>query len=58
MWLLTADVRLTTRAGVQVTAAFPDVTRSATVTRPGGETDAFSETFAGLGDISIIGWRR
>lgn len=58
VWLLTADVRLTTKAGVQVSVAIPDVTRSATVTRSSGETIAFSENFAGLGDISVIGWRR
>lgn len=58
VWLLTADLRVTTKGGVQVSAAFPDVTRSATVTRSTGETLQFSENFAGLGDISVIAWRR
>ena len=58
VWLLTADLRLTTKAGVQVSAALPDVTRSAVVTRSTGETFEFSENFSGLGDISVIGWRR
>lgn len=58
VWLLTADVRLTTKAGLQVTASIPDVTRSAVVTRPSGEVVHFSENFSGLGDISVVGWRR
>lgn len=58
VWLLTADVRLATKSGMQITAAIPDVTRSAVVTRSGGETFTFRETFSGLGDISIIGWHR
>src|SRR5688572_8561571 len=58
VWLLTADVRLAAKSGVQITAAIPDVTRSAVVTRASGETIDFSENFAGLGDISVIGWHR
>jgi hypothetical protein len=58
VWLLTADIRLTTKAGVQISAAIPDVTRSATVTRADGTTVQFSENFAGIGDLSLIGWRR
>ena len=58
VWLLTADLRLTARAGLQVTAALPDVTRSAVVTRANGDVVHFSENFSGLGDISVVGWRR
>ncbi|MEX2270966.1 MAG: hypothetical protein WD690_05820 [Vicinamibacterales bacterium] len=58
VWLLTADVRITTKSGVQITAAFPDVTRSGAVTRAGGETLNFSENFSGVGDVSVVGWRR
>lgn len=58
VWLLTADVRLATRSGVQVTATLPDVTRSASVTRANGETFNFSENFSGLGDTSVIAWHR
>jgi hypothetical protein len=58
VWLLTADVRLATRSGVQITAALPDVTRSAVVTRASGEVVNFSENFSGLGDVSVIAWHR
>lgn len=58
VWLLTADVRLATKSGVQITAAFPDITRSASVTRSTGETVQFSEHFSGIGDISVVGWHR
>jgi len=58
VWLLTADVRLAARSGVQVTATLPDVTRSAVVTRATGETLNFSENFSGLGDTSVIAWHR
>lgn len=58
VWLVTADVRLTTKSGVQVTVSIPDVTRSAVVTRSSGETFDFSETFSGLGDTSVIAWHR
>lgn len=58
VWLITADVRLAARSGVQVTVALPDVTRSATVTPPGGDEFRFSETFRGLGDTSIVAWHR
>jgi hypothetical protein len=54
VWLVTADVRLATRSGVQVTAALPDVTRSAVVRRATGEIFNFSENFSGLGDVSLI----
>ena len=58
VWLLTADIRLAARTGVQITASLPDVTRSAIVTRPSGEEVAFSESFTGLGDTSVIAWHR
>jgi hypothetical protein len=58
VWLLTADVRLATRSGVQITATVPDVTRSAVVRRATGEVLNFSENFSGLGDTSVIAWHR
>ena len=58
VWLVTADVRLARRSGLQVTAALPDVTRSAVVKRATGETFNFSENFSGLGDVSLIAWHR
>lgn len=57
VWLLTADVRLGRMFGVQVTSTVPDVTRTAVVVRP-TSTFNFSETFRGLGDTSVIAWRR
>lgn len=57
VWLLTADVRLGRMFGVQVTSTVPDVTRSAVVVRPASTTN-FSETFRGIGDTSVIAWRR
>ena len=53
--LVTLDVRLTERLGVQAAASIPDVTRSGTVHR-GTATINFSETFSGLGDTSLVGW--
>ena len=53
--LLTLDVRVTDRFGIQAAASVPDVTRSAVIARPTGAIN-FSETFSGLGDTSIIGW--
>jgi hypothetical protein len=53
--LLTLDVRVTERFGVQAAASVPDVTRSAVILRPSGTLN-FSETFSGLGDTSIVGW--
>lgn len=53
--LLTLDVRVTQRFGLQAAASIPDVTRSATIPRPTGRV-AFSETFSGLGDTSVVGW--
>jgi hypothetical protein len=57
VYLLTADVRIGKQFGVQVTSAIPDVTRSAVVVRP-TSTVNFSETFRGLGDTSVILWKR
>ncbi|MDQ3168800.1 MAG: hypothetical protein M3Q55_01535 [Acidobacteriota bacterium] len=58
VWLLTADVRVTARSGVQVTATLPDVTRSAVVTRADGSRADFRERFRGPGDTSVIVWHR
>lgn len=55
--LLTFDVRVTERFGIQAGATVPDVTRSAVVSRPGGAVN-FSENFAGLGDTSLLAWYR
>jgi len=57
VYLLTADVRFTKMFGVQITSAVPDVTRSAVVQLP-ASTFHFSETFRGVGDTSVIAWRR
>lgn len=56
--LLTADVRFTDQFGVQAAVSIPDVTRSAVIPRPGDGVVNFSETFAGLGDTSLLGWYR
>jgi len=53
--LLTVDVRVTERVGVQAAASVPDVTRSASIRTTAGSTRV-SETFSGLGDTSIVGW--
>ena len=55
--LLTVDVRLTERFGVQAAATVPDITRTANIPRPTG-TFNFRETFSGIGDTSVIGWYR
>jgi hypothetical protein len=57
VWLVTTDVRIGTMWGIQVTAAIPDVTRTAVVVLP-ASTFMFSETFQGLGDTSVLAWRR
>ena len=57
VWLVSGDLRLGATFGVQLTSTIPDVTRSAVVVRP-SSTINFSETFRGLGDTSVIGWRR
>lgn len=53
--LLTLDLRLTDRFGIQAAASVPDVTRSAVIPRASGALD-FSETFSGIGDTSVVGW--
>jgi hypothetical protein len=55
--LVTFDIGITDRFGVQAAASIPDVTRSAVIPRPAGAVD-FRETFSGLGDISVLGWYR
>ena len=57
VWLVTGDVRIGEMWGVQITAAIPDVTRSAVVLQP-SSTLLYSETFQGLGDTSVLAWRR
>ncbi len=52
--LVTLDVRLTERFGVQAAASVPDVTRSAV--HRGTPTVNFRETFSGLGDTSVVSW--
>lgn len=55
--LLTFDVRVTDRIGVQVAATVPDVTRTAVIPRA-TDTLNFRENFSGLGDTSVLGWYR
>jgi len=57
VWLVTGDVRIGEMWGLQITTAIPDVTRSAVVVRP-TSTSMFSETFQGLGDTSVLAWKR
>ena len=53
--LLTVAARLTEQLGVEVAASIPDITRTAVLTHASGTTN-YSETFAGLGDTSVLGW--
>lgn len=55
--LLTLDLRVTPRLGVQVAASIPDITRTAVVPGPAGPFN-FRESFRGLGDTSLIAWYR
>jgi hypothetical protein len=55
--LLTFDVKVTDKFGLQAGTTMPDVTRTAVVARP-TETLNFRENFAGLGDSSLLGWYR
>jgi hypothetical protein len=55
--LVTFNVAITPRFGVQAATSIPDVTRSAVIPRATGAID-FSETFSGLGDTSVLGWYR
>jgi hypothetical protein len=56
--LLTSDLRLGARSGVQISATVPDITRSAVVASAGGTLQPASETFRGWGDTSVVGWYR
>lgn len=55
--LVTFDMRIAERWGLQAAATIPDVTRTAQVTLPVG-TINFREHFSGLGDTSVLGWHR
>ena len=55
--LVTFDVRVTRRFGVQLAATMPDVTRTAVIPRPTGAVN-FRENFSGIGDTSLLGWYR
>lgn len=55
--LVTLDVRLTDRLGVQVAATVPDVTRTAVIARASGPFN-YRENFRGFGDISVLAWYR
>lgn len=55
--LITLDLRLTPRLGIQAAASIPDITRTAVVPRPTGAFN-YRETFSGLGDTSLLGWYR
>jgi len=55
--LVTFDVRLNDRLGLQIAATVPDVTRTAVIQRPTGTVN-FRENFSGLGDTSVLAWCR
>ena len=55
--LLTLDVRVNSRIGLQVAATIPDVTRTAVIARGAGPFN-YRENFRGLGDTSVLGWYR
>ena len=55
--LLTVDVRVTPRLGLQAAASIPDITRTAVVPRPGGSLN-YRESFSGVGDTSLLMWYR
>ena len=55
--LVTFDIGLSSRFGLQAAASIPDVTRSASIPLASG-TVTFRETFSGLGDTSVLGWYR
>jgi hypothetical protein len=55
--LVTVDVRLTDRAGVQAAATVPNITRTAVVPRASGAIN-FEETFSGMGDTLLVSWYR
>ncbi|HVL67640.1 MAG TPA: hypothetical protein VM364_10290 [Vicinamibacterales bacterium] len=55
--LVTADLRVTPRFGLQFAASLPNVTRTAVVPRATGPFN-YRENFSGLGDTSVVGWYR
>jgi hypothetical protein len=55
--LITIDLRVTPRLGVQAAASIPDITRTAVVPRPSGPF-RYRENFSGLGDTSLLAWYR
>ncbi len=57
VYLITGDLRIGDLFGVQISSSIPDITRSAIVSRP-SSTQHFSENFSGLGDTSVIAWKR
>lgn len=57
VWLFTGDLRIGARSGIQVAVSVPDVTRSAVIAAD-NSSRAFSETFRGLGDTSLVAWHR
>lgn len=55
--LVTFDLRLTERLGIQAAMTVPNVTRTAVIPRPTGALN-FRENFRGIGDTSVLGWYR
>jgi hypothetical protein len=55
--LVTLDVRITRRFGVQAAATVPDITRTAVLPHPAGLVN-YRENFRGVGDTSVVGWYR
>lgn len=55
--LVTFDVRLTPRLGIQAAVTIPNVTRTAVIPRA-TDTLNFRENFRGIGDTSVLGWYR
>ncbi len=53
--LISLDVRLTPRLGIQAAASIPDITRTAVVPRRTGAFN-YQESFSGLRDTSLLGW--
>jgi hypothetical protein len=55
--LVSFDVRITQKFGMQAAASMPDITRTAVVPTASG-TFNYRENFSGLGDMSVLGWYR
>ena len=55
--LITFDLGISSRFGVQAAVSIPDVTRFAVIPRATGAI-GFRETFSGLGDTSVLAWYR